>query len=116
MTGIVRSSPFAKLTRCCVPLARSSSSLPPRSPGLNAHAERWVRTAREECLDHIIILNERHLRWALGEFIRYYDQRRPHRSMQRRPPNGPVDCCKPGKVVRRQILDGLINDYHREAA
>jgi putative transposase len=45
--------------------------LPPRSPNLNGRTERWIRSAKAECLDHIIILNERHLRWALGEFIRY---------------------------------------------
>ena len=54
--------------------------LPVRSPNLSAHAERWVRMAREECLDRVIVLNEQHLRWGLSEFIRYYNQRRPHRS------------------------------------
>lgn len=56
--------------------------LPPRSPNLNGRAERWIRSARTECLGHIIMLNERHLRWALTEFIRYYNARRPHRSLQ----------------------------------
>ena len=40
-------------------------------PDLNGYAERWIRTARSECLDHIIILNEGHSRWAIGEFVRY---------------------------------------------
>jgi len=90
--------------------------LPPRSPDLNGRAERWIRTARDECLDHIIILNERHLRWALGESVRYYNARRPHRSLQLSPPNGPVASTPEGKVVRRKILGGLISDYYREAA
>jgi transposase InsO family protein len=90
--------------------------LPVRSPDLNGHAERCVGTARQECLDHLIILNERHLRWALGEFIRYYNHRRPHRSLQLHPPHGPVATDPEGKVVRRKILGGLINDYHRKAA
>jgi len=89
---------------------------PPRSPNLNAHAERWIGTARNECLDHVILLNEQHLRWALGEFARHYNERRPHRSLGLRPPAGPVHCGRRGKVVRRKILGGLINDYHREAA
>jgi transposase InsO family protein len=90
--------------------------LPVRSPDLNGRAERWVGTARQECLDHVIILNECHLRWALGEFTRYYNHRRPHRSLQLHPPDGPVASSVEGKVVRRKILGGLINDYHRKAA
>ena len=90
--------------------------LPPRSPNLNERAERWIRSARTECLDHIIVLNERHLRWALSEFIRYYNARRPHRSLQLRPPDGPVLASREGDVVRHKILGGLISDYHREAA
>ena len=65
--------------------------LPPRSPDLNGRAERWVRTARNESLDHIITLNEGHLRWAIGEFVKYYNVRRPHRSLGLRPPDGPAD-------------------------
>ena len=78
----------------------------------NDRAERWVRTARSECLDHIIILSEGHLRWAIEEFVRYYNARRPHRPLELRPPDGPVD----GRVDRRKVLGGLINDYHRKAA
>ena len=90
--------------------------LPVRSPDLDGRAERWSLSAREECLDHIIILNERHLRWALSEFVGYYNQRRPHRSPQLRPPDGPVVSSREGKIVRRKTLGGLICDYHREAA
>jgi putative transposase len=71
---------------------------------------------RNECLDHVIILNERHLRWALGEFVRYYNARRPHRSLQLRPPDGAVTNSLKGKVVQREILGGLISDYYREVA
>jgi hypothetical protein len=45
--------------------------LPARSPNLNGHAERCIRTLQEECLDRIILLNEPHLRWVLQEFVRY---------------------------------------------
>jgi putative transposase len=90
--------------------------LPVQSPNLNAYAERWVRTVREECLDRVIVLNENHLRWVLREFIRYYNGRRPHRSLDLRPPAGPVEAPAEGEVIRRQVLGGLINDYHREAA
>jgi putative transposase len=90
--------------------------LPVRSPNLNAYAERWVRTVREECLDRVIVLNESHLRWVLREFIRYYNERRPHRSLDLRPPEGPVECCGEGEGVRRLVIGGLVNDYYRKAA
>ncbi|GAG04335.1 unnamed protein product, partial [marine sediment metagenome] len=90
--------------------------LPVRSPNLNAHAERWIRTVREECLDRIIVLNERHLRWVLNQFVYYCNQRRPHRSLKLQVPDGPRVYCREGNVARRQVLGGLINDYYREAA
>jgi transposase InsO family protein len=90
--------------------------LPMRSPNLNAHAERWVRTVREECLDRAIVLNENHLRWVLGEFIHYYNGRRLHRSLDLRPPDGPVESSGEGEVIRHQVLGGLVNHYCRKAA
>ena len=89
--------------------------LPARSPDINGRAKRWIRSARNECLDHIV-LYERHLRWALTEFVRYYNARRPHRSLQLCPLDGSVASHLDGKVVRRKVLGGLISDYHREAA
>jgi len=90
--------------------------LPPRSPDLNGHAERCIRTLREECLDRIVILNERHLRWVLREFVRYYNRRRPHRSLRLRAPEAPQHYPIRGEVVRRQVLGGLTSDYYRLAA
>ena len=82
-----------------------------QSPNLNAHAERWIRPVREECLDRIIILNERHLRSVLNEFVGYYNQRRSHRSLSLHVPEGPRLCFQAGKIACRQVLGGLINDY-----
>jgi transposase InsO family protein len=90
--------------------------LPARSPDLNGHIERCIRTLREECLDRIIILNDRHLRWVLDQFVRYYNRRRPHRSLQLHVPEGPRDYPTDGRVARRQILGGLVSDYYRKAA
>jgi transposase InsO family protein len=87
--------------------------LPARSPHLNAHMERCIRTLREECLDRIIILNEMHLRWVLATFVVYYLTRRPHRSLRLRVPHGPAHYPRDGPVVRRPVLGGLINDYYR---
>jgi putative transposase len=51
---------------------------PIRAPNANAYAERWVRSVRQECLDHLIIVNERHLNSVLREYVSYYNTRRPH--------------------------------------
>jgi transposase InsO family protein len=90
--------------------------LPARSPDLNGFAERWIRSLRQECLDRIIILNEAHLRWVLGEYVRYYNQRRPHQSLQHLPPEAPDAYPCEGKIVARPVLGGFINDYCRLAA
>jgi hypothetical protein len=57
-------------------------NIPYQAPNANAVAERWVRSVREECLDRLIILNERHLRHVLQEYTTYYNERRPHQSLQ----------------------------------
>ncbi|HUW12600.1 MAG TPA: integrase core domain-containing protein [Anaerolineae bacterium] len=90
--------------------------LPVRSPDLNAYAERWIRSLREECLDRIIVLNEAHLRWALREYTSYYNARRPHRSLRLLPPEAHDQYPSEGPILRQSILGGLINDYCRQAA
>jgi transposase InsO family protein len=90
--------------------------LPARSPDLNGYAERWIRSLRQECLDRIIILNEAHLCWVLTEYIRYYNQRRPHQSLRHLPPEALDVYPSEGEIVTRPVLGGLINDYHRLAA
>jgi transposase InsO family protein len=90
--------------------------LPVRSPNLNAYAKRWVRTVREECLDRVIVLNENHLRWVLKEFIRYHNERRPHRSLGLATPDGAAEYPREGEICRHQILGGIITDYRRKAA
>jgi transposase InsO family protein len=90
--------------------------LPARSPDLNGYAERWIRSLRQECLDRIIILNEAHLRWVLAEYVRYYNQRRPHQALRYLPPKAPDAYPSEGRIVARPVLGGLINDYGRLAA
>ncbi|MFF4625675.1 integrase core domain-containing protein [Nonomuraea jabiensis] len=90
--------------------------IPPRSPRANAFAERWVRTARTECTDRLLIFGERHLRTVLAEYTDHYNRHRPHRSLGLRPPNDDDSDVIPlplGRIERRQILDGLINEYQR---
>ena len=82
----------------------------------NGYAERWIRSLRQECLDRIIILSEAHLLWVLSEYIRYYNQRRPHQSLQHLPPETPDTYPSEGSILVRPVLGGLINDYCRLAA
>ena len=87
-----------------------------RAPNTNAHAERWVRSVREECLDHLLIINERHLEHVLQEFSQYYNQARPHQGIDQQSPESANDQSGKGPVQRRDILGGLLHDYFRDAA
>ena len=90
---------------------------PIRSPKANAFAERFVKTVRRECLDHILVFGHRNLERILREYVRHYNEERPHRGLSLQTPepklmpNG-VDS----DVVRVAKLGGLINEYHRNAA
>jgi putative transposase len=88
---------------------------PPRSPRANAFAERWVRTVRSECIDRILIFGEQHLRTLLTAYAAHYNGRRPHRSLDLRPPADGADVIRLpiGRIQRRQVLGGLINEYER---
>jgi transposase InsO family protein len=59
---------------------------PVRAPNANAHVERWVGTVRRECLDRLLILGRRQLERILGVYVRHYNQSRPHRALDLRPP------------------------------
>ena len=90
---------------------------PVRSPRANSFAERYVGTLRSECLDHLLIHGERHLWRTLSEYARHYNDHRPHQSRGQRPPlhepGQPVDVT--ARITRRQVVHGLINEYHRAA-
>jgi putative transposase len=90
---------------------------PVRSPRANSYAERFVGTLRRECLDHMLILGERHLRKVLAEYARHYNGHRPHQALQQEPPlrepGHAVDVT--ARIERRQVLGGLINEYRRAA-
>ena len=86
---------------------------PFQAPNANAHAERWVRTARNECLDHILIWSAGHLRRVLNEFVDYYNSRRPHQGLDQQTPVTRTLPSADGPVTRRPVLGGIINDYYR---
>ncbi len=87
---------------------------PPRAPNANAMGERIVRTIRTECLDHLIVFDERHLRAVLAEFADYYNRDRPHRILRLESPL-PSSVRAHGRVVSRPILGGLHHVYARAA-
>jgi transposase InsO family protein len=86
---------------------------PVQAPNANAHAERWVRTLRADCLDRILIVGRRHLEHVLRVYHRHYNEHRPHRALRLLPPDGrhatppPV----PDRLQRRDLLGGLIHEY-----
>jgi putative transposase len=95
---------------------------PIRAPKANAIAERFVRTVRSECLDWLLILNDKHLERVLRVFVDHYNAHRPHRSLNLAPPN--PSRLPPGlatnrpsdhRVHRRDRLGGLIHEYRLAA-
>jgi len=92
---------------------------PPGAPRANSIAERFVRTARRELLDHTLIWNEHQLRRLLDEYVEHYNNHRSHRTLnQRSPAMVDLDAPEPvpiDKTRRRPILGGLINEYHHAA-
>jgi transposase InsO family protein len=90
---------------------------PPRSPRANAHAERFVGTLRRECLDHLLIYGQRHLRSILTDYGQHYNTHRPHQGRALRPPSHDprhvVDLT--ARIQRRTALKGLLNEYRRAA-
>jgi putative transposase len=91
--------------------------LPARSPNLNAYAERWVRSVKEECLSKVILFGERSLRRALREYVEHYHAERNHQG------KGNVllfprdaDIHHAQTMQCRERLGGLLRYYHQEAA
>jgi putative transposase len=91
---------------------------PVRTPRANAIAERWISSARRECLDRMLITGERHLRLVLREYVEHYNVHRPHRTLRKRPPAGrerPLTMSQNVRVLRRDRLGGLIHEYTQVA-
>ncbi|HCU92763.1 MAG TPA: integrase, partial [Actinobacteria bacterium] len=86
----------------------------------NAYAERWVRTARAEVTGRMLITGPGHLRAVLDEYVAHYNQHRPHRARNLRPPDADDIATAPvtdlaARMRRRKIIGGLIHEYERAA-
>ncbi len=97
---------------------------PVRAPKARAHAERWVGSARRECLDRLLIIDRRHLQHVLGSYTRHYNEHRPHRAVGQRPPlsqppptgeRAMAEVIDLDRVRRRDLLGGLIHEYQLAA-
>ncbi len=91
--------------------------LPPRSPNLNAFAERFVRSIKEECLDRMIFVGQGSLRLAVAEYVAHYHGERNHQGMSNRLLM-PRECVgtQHGSIRKRERLGGMLNYYDRRAA
>ena len=90
--------------------------LPPKSPNLNAYAERFVRSIKEECLTRVVPLGERHLRCLVREYVAHYHRERNHQGLDNQLLQRPPPPVRPdADVRRRERLGGLLNFYHRAA-
>jgi putative transposase len=91
--------------------------LPPMSPNLNAYAERFVRSIKDECLDRMIFVGQESLRRAVDEYMDHYHGERNHQGLKNRLIHLPTAAiAKSGAVHRRTRLGGTLNFYHRQAA
>ena len=93
-----------------------SVKLPPRSPNLNAYAERFVRTIKESCLDRMILFGEDSLRAAIQNFVAHYHKERNHQGLSNRLIQPDGDHLGTGAIQRRARLGGMLNYYYRDAA
>ena len=86
---------------------------PVRSPTANAFAERWVRTVREDCLDHLLVLSRHHLERVLADYVDHYNRPGPTAALSS--PRRDHRPSATGRVRRRDVLGGLIHEYELAA-
>ena len=86
-----------------------------RSPWQNGIAERWVGGCRRDLLDHIVALNERHLKRLLSEYVRYHHEDRTHLGLEKETPDGRIRSVASGRILSQERLGGLHHRYNRAA-
>jgi putative transposase len=91
--------------------------LPPMSPNLNAYAERFVRSIKDECLNKMIFVGQASLRRAIAEYMEHYHKERNHQGLENRLIHAPVVVpANHGAIHRHARLGGMLNFYYRQAA
>ena len=90
--------------------------LPANSPNLNAYAERFIRSVRQECLRHIIPLGIGHLRTVVNEFVEHYHSERNHQGLGNVIPFPARSPPFEGRIRRRDRLGGVLKHYYRKAS
>ena len=103
-----------------IPVAVRSLGISPvrtsfESPWQNGVAERWVGSCRRDLLDHIIAVNERHLKRLLSKYVRYYHEDRTHLGLGKGTPDGRLRSAALGRILSRERLGGLHHRYDRAA-
>ena len=93
-----------------------SKKLPPRSPNLNAYAERFVRSIKHECLNKMIFFREKQLRHVVAQYVEHYNTERPHQGIGNVPIEPADEQPVVGKMQCKQRLGGMLKHYHRKAA
>jgi transposase InsO family protein len=109
------SGSFDELVRC---EGAGVIKTPVRAPRANAVAERWVRTVRNECLDHVLVFGRRHLEQILRGYVAHFNAERPHRSLALVAPAGAPQArgSPSADIARRDVVGGLIHEYYAAAA
>jgi putative transposase len=112
-----RDAAFSAWTTTAAAIGIEEILTAPRSPWQNAYAERLLGSIRRECLDHIIIINERGLRRVLAAYDEYDSKSRTHLALNKDAPvSRPVDTPADGEIVAIPCLGGLHHHYERRAA
>ena len=91
--------------------------IPRKSPNLNAYAERFIRSIPEECLNHLLLPNEKSLRHALREYEKYYNHERTHQGLdgEKIKPYVRDKGTKSSKIIRISRLGNILNHYYKSA-
>ena len=102
---------------CCEAMEIDEVLTAPRSPWQNPYVERLIGSMRRECVDHVIVLNERSLHRILRSYIEYYQHWRTHLALGKDPPvHRVVEPMALGEVIAQPHVGGLHHSYHRHAA